>query len=107
MPEYFAENLEAHRVDDEIHPGETTEEKISLSERFGLWISFYPFSQDDYLDITWHWARQLGVSEEVIAVSEREALNWALGRGSRSGRVAWQFARDLAGRQNPAGEEKP
>ncbi len=107
MPEYFAENLEAHRVDDEIHPGETTEEKISLSERFGLWISFYPFSQDDYLDITWHWARQLGVSEAVIAASEREALNWALGRGSRSGRVAWQFARDLAGRQQTTTKEKP
>jgi predicted AAA+ superfamily ATPase len=100
MPEYFAENLETHRVDDEIHPGETTEEKISLSERFGLWISFYPFSQDDYLAIANHWARQLGVAEDVIAASEREALNWALSRGSRSGRVAWQFARDLAGRQN-------
>lgn len=107
MPEYFAENLEAHRVNDEIHPGETTEEKISLSERFGLWISFYPFSQDDYLDIAWHWARQLGVSEAVIAVSEREALNWALGRGSRSGRVAWQFARDLAGRQQTMAKEQP
>ncbi|TXT32170.1 MAG: hypothetical protein FD131_512 [Rhodocyclaceae bacterium] len=99
MPEYFSENLETHRVDDEIHPGETTEEKISLSERFGLWISFYPFSQDDYLAIANHWARQLGVADEVIAASEREALNWALSRGSRSGRVAWQFARDLAGRQ--------
>ena len=99
MPEYFSENLETHRVDDEIHPGETTEEKISLSERFGLWISFYPFSQDDYLDIANHWARQFGVADEVIAASEREALNWALSRGSRSGRVAWQFARDLAGRQ--------
>ncbi|MBP5987996.1 MAG: ATP-binding protein [Azonexus sp.] len=101
MPEYFAENLETHRVDDEIHPGETTEEKISLSERFGLWISFYPFSQDDYLNIANHWARQLGVAEEVIVASEREALNWALSRGSRSGRVAWQFAKDLAGRQKP------
>jgi predicted AAA+ superfamily ATPase len=98
MPEYFSENLETHRVDDEIHPGETTEEKISLSERFGLWISFYPFSQDDYLSIVRHWARQLGVRDAVINASEREALNWALGRGSRSGRVAWQFARDLAGR---------
>jgi len=101
MPEYFSENLETHRVNDEIHPGETTEEKISLSERFGLWISFYPFSQDDYLAIANHWARQLGVTEEVIAACEREALNWALSRGSRSGRVAWQFAKDLAGRQKP------
>lgn len=97
MPEYFSENLETKRVDDEIHPGEAIEEKISLSERFGLWISFYPFSQDDYLNITRHWLRQLGVSEQQIDASERDALNWALGRGSRSGRVAWQFARDLAG----------
>ena len=99
MPEYFSENLETHTVDDEIRPGDTTEEKVSLSERFGLWISFYPFSQDDYLCVFRHWARELGVGEAVIAGSEREALNWALGRGSRSGRVAWQFARDLAGRQ--------
>ena len=97
MPEYFAENLDTKRVDDEIHPGEAIEEKISLSERFGLWISFYPFSQDDYLNITQHWLRQLGVSEKRIRECERDALNWALGRGSRSGRVAWQFARDLAG----------
>ncbi len=97
MPEYFSENLETKRVDDEIHPGEAIEEKISLSERFGLWISFYPFSQDDYLNITRQWLRQLGVSEQRIDASERDALNWALGRGSRSGRVAWQFARDLAG----------
>lgn len=99
MPEYFAENLDTQRVDDEIHPGEATEEKISLSERFGLWISFYPFSQDDYLNIVHHWLRALGVNEKLIADSDRDALNWALGRGSRSGRVAWQFARDLAGRQ--------
>lgn len=105
MPEYFSENLETKRVDDEIHPGEAIEEKISLSERFGLWISFYPFSQDDYLNITTHWLRQLGVSEKVIAGCERDALNWALGRGSRSGRVAWQFACDLAG--NPKTVRKP
>jgi hypothetical protein len=107
MPEYFSENLETKRVDDEIHPGETTEEKISLSERFGLWISFYPFSQDDYLDITRHWLRHFGVDAATIAANEREALNWALSRGSRSGRVAWQFARDLAGRQKkPAAKKK-
>ena len=99
MPEYFAENLDTTRVDDEIHPGEATEEKISLSERFGLWISFYPFSQDDYLNIVRHWLRHFGVAEAKIAACERDALNWALGRGSRSGRVAWQFARDLAGRE--------
>jgi len=106
MPEYFSENLETKRVDDEIHPGETTEEKISLSERFGLWISFYPFSQDDYLNIVNHWLRHFGVSEKLIADSERDALNWALGRGSRSGRVAWQFARDLAGQQKQPGKRR-
>ncbi|MBS4016757.1 MAG: ATP-binding protein [Dechloromonas sp.] len=99
MPEYMSENLETQRVGDEIHPGEAVEEKVSLSERFGLWISFYPFSQDDYLAVFAHWARQFGIGNAVIAASEREALNWALSRGSRSGRVAWQFARDLAGRQ--------
>ena len=104
MPEYFSENLETHRVDDEIHPGEAIEEKISLSERFGLWISFYPFSQDDYLAITRHWLRHFGVPETRFPELEREALNWALGRGSRSGRVAWQFARDLAGRL-PQGDQ--
>jgi predicted AAA+ superfamily ATPase len=99
MPEYFSENLETKRVDDEIHPGEALEEKIALSERFGLWISFYPFSQDDYLNIAYNWLRYLGVSESVIDKCERDALNWALSRGSRSGRVAWQFACDLAGNQ--------
>jgi len=102
MPEYFAENLDARRVADEIHPGEAIEEKVSLSERFGLWISFYPFSQDDYLDIVRHWLRHFGVSPAKIAGCERDALNWALGRGSRSGRVAWQFARDLAGHEKSA-----
>ncbi len=106
MPEYFSENLETTRVDGEIHPGEATEEKISLSERFGLWISFYPFSQEDYLAIAHHWLRHFGVDEATIAACEREALNWALGRGSRSGRVAWQFARDLAGRQKKATRKK-
>ena len=102
MPEYFSENLETRTVNDEIRPGETTEEKVSLSDRFGLWISFYPFSQDDYLAVFQHWAHELGVAEAVIAASEREALNWALGRGSRSGRTAWQYAKELAGQQKPA-----
>ena len=106
MPEYFSENLETHTVNEEIRPGETTEEKVSLSDRFGLWISFYPFSQDDYLAVFQHWARELGVPEAVIADAEREALNWSLGRGSRSGRVAWQFAKDLAGRQKPVRKAK-
>ncbi len=99
MPEYFSENLETHRSGDEIHPGEAIEEKVSLSDRFGLWVSFYPFSQDEYLNIVAHWLHHFGVAidMEKKAEIEREALNWALQRGSRSGRIAWQFARDWAG----------
>ena len=97
MPEYFEENLEGKRVGEEIHPGEAIEEKISLSERFGLWLSFYPFDQDAYLNIVTHWLKSFGCSDKEIASAEREALNWALLRGSRSGRVAWQFAKDWAG----------
>ncbi|MDR1935457.1 MAG: ATP-binding protein [Candidatus Accumulibacter sp.] len=97
MPEYFAENLEAHSVGEEIHPGEAIEEKVSLSERFGLWLSFYPFDQEAYLDIVAHWLRSFGCKDAEIARAERDALNWALQRGSRSGRVAWQFAKDWAG----------
>lgn len=99
MPEYFAENLDTKLVDGEVHPSEVIEEKISLSDRFGLWVSFYPFSQDDYLNIVAHWLRYFGASAEDIAAAERDALNWSLGRGSRTGRVAWQFARDWAGQQ--------
>jgi predicted AAA+ superfamily ATPase len=98
MPEFMQENLEYHRVGEEIHPGETSEEKISLSERFGLWVSFYPFDQDEYLDIVGHWLRSMGCPTAKIEQARTEALQWALGRGSRSGRVAWQFARDYAGR---------
>jgi predicted AAA+ superfamily ATPase len=101
MPEYMRENLETHyEGDGEIHPGETVEEKISLSERFGLWLSFYPFRQDDYLDIARHWLQRLGVdaSAPQHASWREEALQFALQRGSRSGRVALQFARDFSGR---------
>jgi predicted AAA+ superfamily ATPase len=99
MPEYMSENLQAkHQADGEVHPGETVEEKISLSERFGLWLSFYPFKQDDYLDIVSHWLRTLGCSEANITEARTEALQWALERGSRSGRVAWHFARDWSAR---------
>ncbi|VFR56763.1 putative ATP/GTP-binding protein [plant metagenome] len=97
MPEYMSENLQArHQPDGEIHPGETVEEKISLSERFGLWLSFYPFKQDDYLDIVRHWLKELGCPPQAIEDSRASALQWALERGSRSGRVALQFARDWA-----------
>jgi len=98
MPEYHAENLQVSKVGDEIHPGEAIEEKVSLSERFGLWISFYPFSQDEYLAVVRHWLREFGVADLDSDTVRTEALQWALMRGSRSGRVGWQFARDYAGR---------
>jgi predicted AAA+ superfamily ATPase len=92
------ENLTyTHSDDGEIHPGEGVEEKISLSERFGIWVSFYPFTQDEYLAIVAHWLAQLGCAERVIAGAREAALQFALERGSRSGRVAWQFARAFAG----------
>ena len=101
LPEYMKENLSyQHTPDGEVHPGEVVEEKISLSERFGMWISFYPFSQDEYLAIVRQWLRSLGVPESAMSAAEPEALVWALERGSRSGRVAYQFARDYAGRQS-------
>jgi predicted AAA+ superfamily ATPase len=99
LPEYMRENLSyQHTEDGEVHPGEVVEEKISLSERFGLWVSFYPFTQDEYLDIVAEWLRVFGVDERAIAAARQESLVWALERGSRSGRVAHQFARDYAGR---------
>lgn len=102
LPEYMKENLSyQHTEDGEVHPGEGVEEKISLSERFGLWLSFYPFSQDEYLAIVAQWLRGFGASEEAIAAARQESLVWALERGSRSGRVAYQFAKDHAGRHRP------
>jgi uncharacterized protein len=98
MPEYMTENLETKYVGDEIHPGETVEEKISLSERFGLWVSFYPFDQDEYLEIVAHWLKTLGCGAKEAEAAREEALQWSLQRGSRSGRVAYQFARDWAGK---------
>ena len=99
LPEYMKENLSyQHTEDGEVHPGEVVEEKISLSERFGLWVSFYPFSQDEYLVIVRQWLAALGVPAPAIEAARAEALVWALERGSRSGRVAYQFARDFAGR---------
>ncbi len=111
MPEYMQENLDYKHVGEEIHPSETSEEKISLSERFGLWVSFYPFDQEDYLGIVAVWLehfkapggnRDGALREEV----QRAALQWALTRGSRSGRVAWQFARDWAGRSEGESRRK-
>ena len=99
MPEYMHENLDTKYVGEEIHPGETVEEKISLSERFGLWVSFYPFDQDEYLEIVEHWLKTFDCPKKEFERSKEEALQWSLQRGSRSGRVAYQFARDWAGRR--------
>jgi uncharacterized protein len=96
MPEYMAENLQTKYLGDEIHPGETVEEKISLSERFGLWVTFYPFDQDEFLDIVGQWLKHFGAASHEG--TREEALQWALQKGSRSGRVAYQFARDWVGR---------
>jgi uncharacterized protein len=102
LPEYFHENEETKYVGDEVHFGESIEEKISLSERFGMWISFYPFSQEEYLAAVNSWITQLGgalptnsAQQEAL---ERDSLQWALQRGSRSGRVAYQYAKDFVGR---------
>ena len=98
LPEHMKDNLSySHSEDGEIHPGEVVEEKISLSERFGLWLSFYPPKQDEYLEIVAHWLRHFGLSELQIESARAEALIWALERGSRSGRVAWQFAKHWTG----------
>ncbi|MFC0169193.1 ATP-binding protein [Pseudoduganella danionis] len=99
MPERMSDNSSyRHDEDGDLHPGETVEEKISLSERFGLWLSFYPFKQDDYLAIVAHWLATLGCTPVQIEAARADALRWALQRGSRSGRVAWQFAKDYAGK---------
>ena len=102
LPEYMKENLSyTHTEDGEVHPGEVVEEKISLSERFGLWVSFYPFTQAEYLAIAAQWLRHFGISDAArIAAARPQALVWALERGSRSGRVAYQFARDFSGRDD-------
>ena len=102
MPEYMAENLETRYLDGEVHPGEAIEEKVSLSDRFGLWVPFHVMDQDTYLAIARHWAIQLGATTPGAPANDafdRAALQWAQGRGARNGRVAWQFARDWAGKQ--------
>ncbi|WP_199102856.1 ATP-binding protein [Aquitalea sp. ASV11] len=96
MPEKHSENREGWVSDGEIHPGEAIEEKVSLSDRFGLWLSFYPFDQDAYLAAVKTWLEHFGLSMDSEA--ERAALQWSQLRASRSGRVAWQFANDWAGR---------
>ncbi|WP_157268336.1 ATP-binding protein [Azohydromonas aeria] len=108
LPEYMKENLTyKHTADGEVHPGEVVEEKISLSERFGLWVSFYPFSQGEYQAIVAQWLRNLEVPEDQIPAAQKASLVWALERGSRSGRVAYQFARDWAGRSHEGDAAAP
>lgn len=97
MPDYMSDNLANKSVGDEIHPAEAIEEKVSLSERFGLWISFYPFSQDEYLAIACRWLEHHGWQQGMTDEVRRAALQWSLSRGSRSGRVAGQFAKDWCG----------
>jgi predicted AAA+ superfamily ATPase len=98
MPEFMQENFETKYIGEEIHPGEAVEEKIALSERFGIWLSFYPFTQEEYLLAVDHWLKKLGAFKNQ-STHQQAALQWSLSRGSRSGRVAWQFARDWAGKQ--------
>ncbi|SFQ01017.1 hypothetical protein SAMN05216419_104515 [Nitrosomonas cryotolerans] len=105
IPEFMQDNLDTRHIDGEIHPGEAIEEKIALSERFGLWLSFYPFDQDRYLEIIQYWLAHFGI-KKVTASIRTAALQWALERGSRSGRVAWQFARDWAGRHHAVSQNK-
>ena len=96
VPERLRDNLDATPIDGEIHQSEAVEEKISLSERFGLWLSFHPFNQAAYLEIVDHWLAQLGVNRDDA--SRHAALQWAMLHGSRSGRAAYHFAKDWAGR---------
>jgi type I restriction-modification system, M subunit len=96
MPEYMDENIGTTGIRGEIHQKEAVEEKISLSDRFGLWLSFYPFDQNDYLQAVENWLGDFGVDFDETA--RKAALQWAQMRGNRSGRSAWQFACDWAGR---------
>lgn len=100
MPDYMQDNAATQHIGDEVHPAESVEEKVSLSERFGLWISFYPFSQDEYLDVAAHWLQHYGWQQGMTDEVRRAALQWSLMRGSRSGRVAGQFAKDWCGRSS-------
>lgn len=103
LPEFIAESLETQHLGGEVRPGDSVEEKTSLSDRFGIWLAFYSFDQDEYLVIAAQWLRHYGVSIFDEAASSA-ALQWSHTRGSRSGRIAYQFARDYAGRKQLAAE---
>lgn len=102
LPEHRSDNLATSMVDGELHPGEAIEEKIALSDRFGLWVSFYPFTQEHYLDVVRHWlavmASEHGLEWQWDDELQREAIRWATARGNRNGRCAWQFARSWVGK---------
>ena len=102
LPEHRSDNQATSMVDGELHPGEAIEEKIALSDRFGLWVSFYPFTQEHYLDVVRHWlgsmAAEHGRQWEWDENLQKEAIRWATARGNRNGRCAWQFARSWVGR---------
>lgn len=104
VPEHMSDNQQARMIDGELHEGEAIEEKISLSDRFGLWLSFYPFRQDDYLSVVRHWVAKLAAQHGLTADLDdenmrAEALRWALARGVRNGRTAQYFARHWIGQQ--------
>ncbi|WP_299565738.1 ATP-binding protein [Enterovirga sp.] len=84
-----------------INPGEAVEEKVSLSDRFGLWLGFHKCSQDEYLEMVFGYSARFGLDQDR-AVLRAQALEWATTRGARSGRTAWQFIQDVAGRQGRA-----
>jgi predicted AAA+ superfamily ATPase len=106
MPESMKDNLSVQYDEQgDLHPGETIEERISLSERFGLWVSFHSFNQADYLDIVAHWLTRYGLSTEDLKAARQPALQWATERGSRSGRVALAFAKDWAAQKNASATE--
>lgn len=98
IPEFMAESLETQHLGGEVRPGDTVEEKTSLSDRFGLWLAFYAFDQEEYLTIAAQWLRYYGLASFDEA-ARTAALQWSHTRGSRSGRIAYQFARDYAGRK--------
>jgi len=99
MPESMDDNAGSRLVGEELHHGDAVEEKISLSDRFGLWLGFHPFSQDIYLEACCHWVSQLGKVSDWNAEARAEAVRFATLRGGRSGRAAWQFATQWVGRK--------
>lgn len=103
LPEQQSDNANSKMLDGELHPNEAVEDKIALSDRFGLWLSFYPFSQQHYLDVVRHW---IGIQAAAAALDwswgkelEIQAVRWATARGNRNGRCAYQFARHWVGLQ--------